>query len=88
MRATNVELLEPRRWQKMYKGTRHAITCEQLGLAPDRHTKEASYQAANDWWLGKLAALQAATLAAEPEVRHLARAAVRAGQEERHGGGL
>ena len=36
-----------RRWWKQYKGRRYQVSCRQLN-APE--TKEASYQAANDWW--------------------------------------
>lgn len=43
-----------RRWQKMYRGVFYKVSCRKLG-APE--TKEASYQAANEWWRSKLAEL-------------------------------
>ena len=39
-----------RRWWKQYRGRRYLVSCRQLGT---RETKEASYQAANSWWLSK-----------------------------------
>ncbi len=36
-----------KRWQKKYRGKRYAVSPRQLKTAP---TKEASRQAANDWW--------------------------------------
>ena len=45
------------RWVKMFKGVRYRVTCEALGLGRDRWTKEDSWQAANQWWQGRLAEL-------------------------------
>jgi FAD/FMN-containing dehydrogenase len=39
-----------RRWMKKYRGRMYAVSPRQLGM-PD--SKEASYQAANAWWLAK-----------------------------------
>jgi integrase len=39
-----------RRWTKKYKGRMYVVSPQALGLEP---TKEASYQAANAWWLAK-----------------------------------
>lgn len=36
------------RWRKMHKGERYGISCDELGCA---RTKDASWQAANNWWL-------------------------------------
>ena len=41
----------PHRWAKMHKGQRYYINCADLGLPESLWTKEASYQAANEWWL-------------------------------------
>jgi integrase len=43
---------EPRkdRWRKIYKGQLYTISCYRLGVPS---TKEASYKAANAWWLAK-----------------------------------
>ena len=43
---------EPRkdRWRKIYKRKLYTISCYQLGVLS---TKEASYKAANAWWLAK-----------------------------------
>ena len=45
------------RWVKMFQGQRYRVRCEELGLAAHHWTKEASYQAANEWWEKKLADL-------------------------------
>jgi hypothetical protein len=45
------------RWVKMFQGVRYRVTCEALGLRRDRWTKEDSWQAANQWWQGRLAEL-------------------------------
>jgi integrase len=47
------------RWDRMYKGTRYRVTCQQLGLPRDQWTKEGSRAAANAWWLRKKAELDA-----------------------------
>ena len=39
-----------RRWCKMYRGRRYVVSCRQLGT---HETKDASYQAANQWWSQK-----------------------------------
>src|SRR5262249_8851862 len=39
-----------RGWLKNYKGKIYNVSCRQLGTAP---TKEASWEAANAWWLKK-----------------------------------
>src|SRR6516165_3860887 len=36
-----------RRWMKMYRGKRYAVSCRQLGCEP---TREASWREANAWW--------------------------------------
>src|SRR3954466_7188524 len=43
------------RWMKMYRGKRYVISCKALNVPP---TKDASYQAANEWWEGKLAEIE------------------------------
>jgi integrase len=43
-----------KRWMKMYRGHRYAISCKALGVPA---TKEASWQAANEWWEAKQAEL-------------------------------
>jgi integrase len=43
-----------KRWMKMYRGHRYAISCKALGTPA---TKEASWQAANRWWEAKQAEL-------------------------------
>jgi integrase len=50
-----------RRWTKKYNGKMYAISPQALGVEP---TKEASYQAANAWWLKKQAELD---LSAPPD---------------------
>jgi integrase len=45
----------PRQWTKMYRSRRYKVSCRQLGTP---ETKEASYQAANDWWRNKLAEIE------------------------------
>jgi hypothetical protein len=44
-----------RRWTRMHKGIRYKVSCRQLGVP---ETKEASRQAANDWWRSKLAEIE------------------------------
>jgi|SRR5271166_5254682 len=48
---------EPRkdRWRKIYKGKLYTVSCYRLGVPP---TKEASYKAANAWWLAKRAEIE------------------------------
>ena len=46
-----------RRWMKMYRGKRYAISCRQLNVPL---TKEDSWRAANAWWEAKQAELDAA----------------------------
>ena len=41
-------------WMKWFKGRNHPVSCRQLGTEPN---KEASWQAANDWWQEKEAEL-------------------------------
>lgn len=55
----------------MHKGRRYWVTCADLGLRPEHRNKEASYQAANEWWTKKLAELNAAQLAAHPHADRL-----------------
>lgn len=38
------------RWRKMHKGRVYTVSCDQLGMPA---TKDASWQAANAWWLRK-----------------------------------
>ncbi len=40
-----------KRWTKMYMGRRYYVSARQLGIKPE--TKEASLQAANEWWRNK-----------------------------------
>jgi len=54
------------RWCKMHKGTRYRVSCDDLKAAP---TKEGSYQAANNWWLRKVAELTVRQV--EPEQQQL-----------------
>jgi integrase len=42
-------------WMKWYRGRNYSVSCRQLGTEP---TKEASWQAANEWWLEKEAELR------------------------------
>lgn len=51
------------RWMKMYKGKRYVISCKALG-APE--TKEASYQAANQWWQAKRAEIDGSNVKPQP----------------------
>jgi integrase len=44
-----------RGWMKWYKGHNFSVSCRQLDAEP---TKEASWQAANDWWEEKVAELR------------------------------
>ena len=37
-----------RRWTKKYRGKWYAVSCRKLGTPP---TKEASWRAANEWWM-------------------------------------
>jgi hypothetical protein len=39
-------------WRKIYQGKLYTVSCYRLGVPP---TKEASYKAANAWWLVKKA---------------------------------
>ncbi len=54
------------RWSVMLGGVRYRVTCGQLGLPREQWTKDASYQAANAWWVGKQAELQTTRLALRP----------------------
>src|SRR5262245_49322808 len=46
-----------KRWMKSYRGKSYAVSCAQLAVPP---TKEASWRAANHWWLTKKAEVDAA----------------------------
>lgn len=46
---------EQKRWTKRYCGRRYYVSARQLGIKPE--TKEASLQAANQWWRDKQAEL-------------------------------
>jgi integrase len=46
-----------KRWMKMYRGKRYAVSCRQLRVPA---TKDDSWRAANDWWEAKQAELDAA----------------------------
>lgn len=50
-------------WMKWHKGRMISVSCRQLGTDP---TKEASWKAANEWWLAKEAELRAAIPAPAP----------------------
>ena len=41
------------RWVKMYKGTRHRVSCADLKAMV--WTEEATYRLANEWWTRKRA---------------------------------
>ena len=43
------------RWKKKYHGKQYVVSCRQLQLPPDQHTRLGSLEAANDWWRKKLA---------------------------------
>jgi hypothetical protein len=58
------------RWNKMYRGTRYRVTCQELGAM--LFTQEGSYKLANAWWEKKLAEVSGLTISfykvdAEPE---------------------
>ncbi len=68
MPRTNLMTWEdvPRRWRKLHRGKMYTVSCTQLGV---RDTKEASYQAANAWWVAKLAIINGEPRPhSEPEV--------------------
>lgn len=46
-----------KRWKKIHRGKAYTISCKKLGVPP---TKEASYQAANEWWRKKQVELDGA----------------------------
>jgi integrase len=45
------------RWKKKYHGEQYVVSCRQLELPPDQHTRLGSLEAANDWWRKKLSEL-------------------------------
>ena len=45
------------RWKKKYHGKQYVVSCRQLELPPDQHTRLGSLGAANDWWRKKQAEL-------------------------------
>jgi hypothetical protein len=47
-----------RRWTIRYRGRRYYVSCRQLGIRPE--TKEASIQAANQWWRDKQSSIDLA----------------------------
>ncbi len=57
-----------RRWHKGYLGRRYAVSPKQLGTAA---TKEASRQAANDWWVKKQAEIDEALGKAKQHPAHI-----------------
>ncbi|MFO0847719.1 MAG: site-specific integrase [Gemmataceae bacterium] len=74
-----------KRWEKMYKGQRFWVTCGELGLPADQHSKEASYLHANAWWTAKLATVQAQQAALHPHAEELKKLASRLDFAKRHG---
>ncbi len=52
------------RWAKNYRGKNYAVSCRQLRVSP---TKEASWRAANAWWVAKKSELDAADPPGPPE---------------------
>lgn len=55
-----------RGWMKEYQGKKYAVSCRQLNVP---ETKEASYQAANDWWRKKRAEIDGPATQARPDPR-------------------
>jgi len=51
------------RWAKMFRGQRFTVACSVLGVPA---TKEASYQAANEWWRKKRAQIEGDKPASDP----------------------
>lgn len=49
-----------KRWRKTYRGVKYEIYLRDLSLDPAQWTEMGSYQAANNWWKGKLAEIQKA----------------------------
>ena len=49
-------------WMKWYQGHNYSVSCRQLGMDA---TKEASWQAANEWWQEKEAELRDRSTKAE-----------------------
>ena len=47
-----------KRWQKRYRGKLHVVSPRQLGL--HERTKEATTEAANQWWISKKQEIDAA----------------------------
>jgi integrase len=54
-----------RGWMKWYKGHSYSVSCRQLEAEP---TKEASWQAANEWWEEKEAELRQRAVAPAPTI--------------------
>lgn len=73
------------RWVKMFRGVRYRVKCSDLTIPRDRWTKEASYQAANTWWLKRRAELEGQQDADRPHADALALLARRLDHSERHG---
>jgi integrase len=71
-----------KRWMKLYKGHRYAVSCRQLDVPT---TKEDSWRAANDWWRKKLAELEVAAHASHPHREHLDLLAAQREWALRHG---
>lgn len=72
------------RWVKMYRGVRYRIACADLGIPRPNWTKEATYQAANAWWLRKRGELESRP-AEHPHQDALADLARKLEYAERHG---
>lgn len=65
-----------RRWTKMHRGTRLAVSCRQLARWSGRaiaETKEQSYQVANEWIRAKIAELDATPSPYEDELAEIRR---------------
>jgi integrase len=52
-----------RRWMKMHRGKRYAVSCRQLNTPS---TKEDSWRAANEWWKNKLGEIEVASYEPHP----------------------
>src|ERR1700691_2240461 len=52
------------RWTRQFRGKRYEVSCAQLGMPPH---KEASRQAANEWWAVKEAELKGTAKPGSPE---------------------
>jgi len=70
-----------KRWRKTYRGIKYEVYMRDLPVTPAQWTEMGSYQAANDWWKGKLAEIQKA----HPHARVAELVQPRIAYAERHG---